>query len=64
MDDRFKQRLNAELEKGKIWRAKEMLRGRIGQPLYDTELYAEYGKLLFQVEDYYEAGKFLFLGGV
>jgi hypothetical protein len=51
-----------ELEKGNIWRAKEILRSII-KLRYDTNIYLAYGKILYDVQDYYEAGKYLFISG-
>ena len=58
----MKQKWKIELEKGNVWRAKEILRSYIGS-IYDPEIYFEYGKILYDVKDYYEAGKYLFVSG-
>nr|CAP47642.1 putative integron gene cassette protein [uncultured bacterium] len=52
-----------ELGNGRPWRAKEILRGAIGQSPFDTELYKTYGELLLSLGDLPEAGKYLFLSG-
>jgi hypothetical protein len=55
----------AETAAGRMWRAKEMLRGSIGSESYalEPDLLEAYGRLLDQLGDRYEAGKFLFLSG-
>lgn len=57
------ERVNAALDEGKLWRAKEMLQGNLGTRGYDVELYERYGQLLLQMGDDVEAGRFLFLSG-
>ena len=56
-------RVARELAAGRLWRAKEILQGRLRSAGYDTELYERYGKLLLQLGDHCEAGKYLFLSG-
>jgi len=58
-----KQNWKIELEKGNIWRAKEILRGHIAQK-YDEDEYFAYGKILYECHDLYEAGKYLFCAGI
>jgi len=53
----------SEIQAGRLWRAKEILRGAIGQQPYDLRLYLEYGELLLRLGDLPEAGKYLFLAG-
>ncbi len=52
-----------ELAAGRIWRAKEILQGRLRSAGYDVVLYERYGFVLFQLGDLAEAGKYLFLSG-
>ncbi len=54
---------NAELKQNNHWRAKEIIRGSIGNLKFDPELYEYYGQILLSTNDIMEAGKFLFLAG-
>ncbi|MDP2601186.1 MAG: hypothetical protein Q8S00_01125 [Deltaproteobacteria bacterium] len=56
--------VDAALQRGELWRAKEILRGRVGRSEYDSLLFEKYGVILLRTADLYEAGKFLFLSGV
>ncbi|PCJ50149.1 MAG: hypothetical protein COA73_18575 [Candidatus Hydrogenedentota bacterium] len=49
---------------GKLWRAKEILQGRIQQMGYDTDQYERYGQILLAMNDNIQAGKYLFLSGI
>ena len=53
-----------QIDLGNIWKAKEILQGRLAGSTYDTELYEEYGKVPLAMHDDMEAGKYLFLSGV
>lgn len=53
-----------ELAAGRLWRAKEILQGRLRSAGYDSVLYERYGLVLLQLGDLAEAGKYLFLSGV
>lgn len=57
------ERARAEIDRGRLWRAKEILQGSIRTLGYNLELYEEYGKLLLRMGDLPEAGRFLFLSG-
>ena len=57
----YQQRVEAALAEGKLWRAKEILQGRLGQSPYDPARYALYGTVLLRMGDLVEAGKYLFL---
>ena len=57
------QRVDEAVEKGEVWRAKEILRGNIASGSYDSELYERYGLLLTELGELVEAGKYLFLSG-
>jgi len=57
------EKAQAEIKAGRLWRAKEILRGAVGQREYDVELYRRYGELLLTLGDLPEAGKYLFLSG-
>lgn len=61
--DNYK-KVERAIQQGDLWRAKEILRGRVGNTGYDPELFEKYGVLLLRTGDAYEAGKFLFLSGV
>jgi hypothetical protein len=56
-------KLETALAAGELWRAKEILSGRIGSTAFDPALYERYGALLLQMGDKVAAGKFLFLCG-
>jgi hypothetical protein len=52
-----------EINKGNLWRAKEIFQGNLGSLGYDYTLYEQYGNLLDKMGDRIEAGRFLFLSG-
>jgi hypothetical protein len=58
--DKLAEALNA----GRLWRAKEILGGRIASQPYSPALYEQFGALLLRLGDDLQAGKFLFLSGV
>lgn len=51
------------IESGQLWRAKEILSGRVGTCAFDAELYEQFGTLLLRMGDDIQAGRFLFLSG-
>jgi hypothetical protein len=54
-----------EMERGNLWRAKEILQGAIGsEKSYDVELFEMMGTVFLRMGDLPEAGRFLFLSGV
>ena len=53
----------SELKQNRIWRAKEIIQGSIGNLEFDPELYEYYGNILLSTNDLKEAGKYLFLAG-
>lgn len=55
--------VRAALDRGDLWRAKEILQGKIGSGPYDPLLYEQYGAVLLEMRDLREAGKYLFLSG-
>ncbi len=57
--DPVKQAIDANM----LWRAKEILEGRVGSMPYDPELYEQYGVILMKTENVMSAGKYLFLSG-
>lgn len=57
------ERVDEAIERGEMWRAKEILRGNIGTSSYDSQLYERYGRLLLDLGEMVEAGKYLFLSG-
>ena len=59
----YRRRVDAALAEGKLWRAKEILQGRLGQSPYDPALYGLYGSVLLRMGDLVEAGKYFFLSG-
>jgi len=54
----------AEIEKGNLWRAKEILQGAIRGQGYDVQLFEMLGTVFLRMGDLPEAGRFLFLSGV
>ena len=54
------ERVDEAIERGEMWRAKEILRGNIGTSSYDSQLYERYGRLLLDLGEMVEAGKYLF----
>ena len=59
----FPQHVREALDAGKLWRAKEILRGRIGSLPFTPDLYEQYGVVLLAMQDELQAGKYLFLSG-
>lgn len=57
-------KVDAEIEAGQRWRAKEILRGSIQAVAADPVLLERYGQLLDTLGDRLEAGKYYFLSGV
>src|SRR5690349_2342122 len=57
------ERARAEIDRGRLWRAKDILEGSIANMGYNLELYEAYGVLLLQMGDLPKAGQFLFLSG-
>ncbi len=58
------ERVDEAVQRGEMWRAKEILRGSIRSRGYDTELYERYGRLLLDLQETLEAGKYLLLSGM
>ena len=58
-------RARAEVEKGRLWRAKEILQGSLSQENYaiEPDFLEAYGVLLNDLGDRFQAGKYLFLSG-
>ena len=56
-------RAEQALAKGELWRAKEILRGRIRNLPFDAALFERYGQVLLRTGDDLEAGQFLLLSG-
>ena len=52
-----------EIQKDRLWKAKEILQGNLKRFGYDKKLYEMYGKLLDRLGDKMEAGRYLFLSG-
>jgi hypothetical protein len=63
MSPRDKQAVSQAIESGQLWRAKEILSGRVGTLPFDAELYEQFGALLLRMGDDVQAGRFLFLSG-
>lgn len=47
----------------KLWRAKEILQGRLSHPEVDLALFQKYGEVLLEMNDLIEAGRMLFCSG-
>lgn len=47
----------------KLWRAKEILQGRLSHPDVDLALFQKYGEVLLEMNDLIEAGRMLFCSG-
>jgi hypothetical protein len=56
-------RVDAEIAAGRVWRAKEILRGNIASGRVEPEVLEAYGRLLAQLGEKADAGKYLFLSG-
>ncbi len=61
--DDILERVENAICKDEVWRAKEILRGNIGNSGFSPRLYERYGELLLKLGERYEAGKYLFLSG-
>ncbi len=59
----FPEPVKQALDDNMLWRAKEILEGRIGSMPYDPTLYEQYGVILMKTADLMSAGKYLFLSG-
>lgn len=57
-------KVDEALAAGRVWRAKEILQGRLRHSPYDQDLYRRYGEVLLEMKDLPEAGRYLFLSGV
>jgi hypothetical protein len=57
-------KVDAALAAGQLWRAKEILAGRVRACPFAPGLYEQFGQLLLKMGDDLLAGKFLFLSGV
>lgn len=64
MTNRILDKANREIEKGNLWRAKEILQGAIRSGSYDVQLFEMMGTVFLRMGDLPEAGRFLFLSGV
>jgi Family of unknown function (DUF6584) len=56
-------RVDDAVAEGKLWRAREILEGNLGQLGYDIDLYERLGQVLLQMGEPMQAGRFLFLSG-
>ena len=57
-------RIDDEVAAGRLWRAKEIVRGRIGNTWPNSAVVERYGQILLRMGDDVEAGKYLWLSGV
>ena len=56
-------KVEREVAKGNLWRAKEILQGSIPNSGYHADLFEKLGIVLLAMDDLPEAGRFLFLSG-
>ncbi len=59
----FPPKVEAALNSGELWKARDILRGRITSSAYSPDLYEQLGVVLLRMADVPEAGKYLFLSG-
>ncbi len=59
----YRKRVDEAISSGRLWRAKEILQGRLADAGYDAELFLKYGIVLKQMGDLRIAGRYLFLSG-
>ena len=57
-------RVQEAIDAGKLWRAKELLQGRIASSGYDPEVLEQLGFVLLRMGDTIEAGRIFFVAGV
>ena len=57
------EKVEREIQRDNLWKAKEILQGNLKRLGYDKKLYEMYGQLLDRLGDKVEAGRFLFLSG-
>jgi len=62
--ERLLAKAQAEIEAGRLWRAREKLQGAMRSYPADVRVLEAYGRLLDRLGDRVQAGKFLFLSGV
>ncbi|MGI9410475.1 MAG: DUF6584 family protein [Hyphomicrobiaceae bacterium] len=60
---KYQEKTEEALSSGQLWRAKEILQGRLADAGYNCALFLEYGSVLRQMGDLRIAGKYLFLSG-
>ena len=58
------EKFDAEVAAGRLWRAKEILTGRLRDADYDPQLFERYGTLLHRMHDDDAAGQYFFLAGI
>ncbi len=59
----MRDRAGEEISKGRLWRAKEILRGRLADAEYEPALFEQMGDVLAAMHDDDEAGRFYLLAG-
>ncbi|ANV23173.1 MULTISPECIES: hypothetical protein [Agrobacterium] len=55
--------IDQAISEQKLWRAKEILQGRLSHPEVDLALFHKYGEVLLEMNDFIEAGRMLFRSG-
>lgn len=56
--------IDSEIAAGRLWRAKEMLAGRVADAGYDAELFERFARVLAEMRDDDVAGRYFLLAGV
>ena len=59
----MKEDIQKEIDAGRFWKAKELLRSEIGQKEYDKQLFEDYAHALSLMKDDVNAGIYYFLSG-
>ncbi|MFM9973598.1 MAG: DUF6584 family protein, partial [Beijerinckiaceae bacterium] len=59
------QKINADelIYANQIWKAKQLLQGRLSSSDFDAKLLRQYGELLLLMNDKMEAGRYLYFSG-
>lgn len=60
----FYERVEEEIARGRLWRAKEIVQGRLRDARYDAGMFRRYGEVLAAMHDEDEAGRYFLLAGV
>ena len=58
------ERIDGEIARGRLWRAKEIVQGCLRDARYDAGVFRRYGEVLAAMHDDDEAGRYFLLAGV